>query len=103
MNIKANELENLDQAAAYINILMGALQDAVNEKPRWIPIEERLPESNDDLYLATDGHRVDTYYYCNDGFYFIAPLIEDEEDDDRIFCNEIVAWMPLPEPYNKEE
>ena len=73
---------------------------AADVAPRWIPVTERLPEERG-TYLVTvvDGtikravaqwwHDVDNgkgYFVCDD-----------------CYAEDIVAWMPLPEPYKGGE
>ena len=69
---------------------------------RWIPCSERLP--NDESYVLV-------YYILNeyidekmdiwigwhemDGIWYV-----DGEEHDEEWNNEVIAWMPLPEPYN---
>ena len=69
------------------------------EKTGWIPISERLPEFNQDVLLSlrsldvVTGFRAETepYFYCRGlpGCY-IKP-------------KDVLAWMPLPEPYKESE
>ena len=69
-------------------ILIAPTVDAV---PRWIPCEERLPkEYNEYLCCDKDGE-----YYVNylEDAYWARKFTESES---------IVAWMPLPEPYDGE-
>lgn len=59
-------------------------------KHRWIPVEERLPERGERIIVCTEhGFRCEAIRYG----------IENEE----IFGQKIVAWMPLPEQYRQEE
>lgn len=65
---------------------------------RWIPVTERLPEKNGEYLVTKTDHityerLIDIAHYAsfihaNNGFY--------KADD-------IVAWMPLPEPWRGEE
>lgn len=63
-------------------------------QPRWIPVTERLPEK-DGMYLVSISpqsrmeKRVDTDFYSHFGVW-------------QIFGKFVTAWMPLPEPYEKE-
>ena len=67
------------------------------EENKWIPISERLPEFDQDVLLSLrsldikTGFRAETepYFYCHgiDGCY-IEP-------------QNVLAWMPLPEPYKE--
>ena len=75
---------------------------------RWIPCSERLPEPN-----RYDALNVDVYYLAQTEFgdMIVASYNESHEGTKwweqmysyRIFDDEIVAWMPLPEPYCKTE
>ena len=56
----------------------------------WIPVSERLPEW---------GERVLTI--DNDGDYEINHIMDDEYDE-WFYDYDIIAWMPLPEPYKAE-
>ena len=59
-------------------------------KSEWIPVSERLPEW---------GERVLTI--DNDGDYEINHIMDDEYDE-WFYDYDIIAWMPLPEPYKEE-
>lgn len=77
-----------------------------NKNPRWIPVEERLPEDDNYILLSFENFSlplVGRYEAGSDGggaFY----LGDCDEGDtclsENLFVN---AWMPLPEPYRKEE
>lgn len=58
------------------------------EHPRWISVSERLPE---------DG----TYLICTD-YGYIATIMYDRSMGWLLDSN-IIAWMPLPEPYSKDK
>lgn len=77
--------------------LLGKLAEE-REKHRWIPVEERLPEKGERIIVCTEhGFRCEAIM-MQSGKYFRYG-IENEE----IFGQKIVAWMPLPEPYRQEE
>lgn len=65
------------------------------EMPRWIPCEERLPELKTEClitYLSWSGSPVidiDSYDY-------------DGKDGWFSHMDKVIAWMPLPEPYDGE-
>lgn len=97
----------------------------------WIPVEERLPEDKTAV-LATVRHRRwicdydlgesewyehpeyyevctvyrdgDEYHKMDDSDYDNISYISvaDQEEDIAYPIEEVVAWMPLPEPYKKD-
>lgn len=76
-------------------------QPAVDAVPRWIPCEERLPEPN----LAVLGYapkfdNIFAVYYDSVCGWITWNPVHDEPFPS--FQGEIVAWMPLPEPYDGE-
>lgn len=70
----------------------------------WIPVTERMPDIGE-LVLITqnrgDGDKtVETAYLTSDGpndLYWSIELFKSREID------EVLAWMPLPEPYEEVE
>ena len=73
------------------------LRSAKKEWPdsKWYPVEEKLPEIHKDV-LVTDREVSDVYvsYYCGGGYW---------GTDTGGANNRIIAWMPLPEPYQEDE
>ena len=77
--------------------------DALSE-PHWIPVTERLPETDDEVLTTyiVNGDKTKRYTetssYYFDGFsgYWSSPWDEYRIAGTRI---EVIAWMPLPEPY----
>lgn len=73
----------------------------LEEKQRWIPVSERLPECEKDVLVfwgkASDGSKIDWFgtawrNECDDGKWCTDPIVP-------------THWMPLPEPpivYGKE-
>lgn len=75
------------------------------EQTRWIPVSERLPEK-EGRYLA---YIVDPYKFCYimpcDYYYINTPkyrLAHCWSPVDECASDNVVAWMPSPEPYRKE-
>ena len=89
---------------------------------RWIPVSERLPEDIKPVIITwknTDPepyyqyivgkHFIGTAHYKNGKWFWYSSTTEDllaeygrcdsEEFDEAI---EVIAWMPLPEPYKEE-
>lgn len=96
----------------------------------WIPCKDRLPEAEQEVLACTDRGVVLPAIYedgtinendSNWSWYDIDYIDWDEEEDcgiipkswwenckylpegqyNTVICNKIVAWMPLPEPYNE--
>ena len=70
------------------------------EKDRWIPVTERLPEYEKEVLTCGDNGDISVGYLYFPGFghadrwhvdFTSAPVFH------------IVAWRPLPEPYTEEE
>lgn len=52
-----------------------------------------LPDNGDEVLISTKWGVEKTTFYTDDGYYF-----ECYEDD-----GDVLAWMPLPEPYKEEK
>lgn len=80
------------------------LEDAptINQQ-RWIPVDERMPERNKmdstgkyrEAYLVTTGFMTFTARFNEYGYWVLWGY-------QQVLKN-IIAWMPLPDPYKEEE
>ena len=93
------------------------------EQENWIPVSERLPKNLEPVNITWVNHNPESYYtdikdkpftatgvYFNGEWYWWSTLCTDilaeyshnynDIIDDDI---EIIAWMPLPEPYEPQE
>lgn len=74
-----------------------ALLSVTPQEPRWIPATERLPEYCKEVLTCSNG-----------GFIEIQSLEEsyggywENQKGDWADFDEVIAWMPLPEPYKAE-
>ena len=57
----------------------------------WIPCSERLPENHNNIIICTANGYVNTGYYGTSKFL----------DMNSYPYEDVVAWMPLPEPYKE--
>lgn len=71
--------------------------DVVLEEVKWIPVSEALPKDMDRL-LATIV-RSDGSKRVRSGHYYKGLFMMDNGDTWNETDEEILAWMPLPEPY----
>lgn len=112
--------EFLDTVFALAPTEANAIMDAFDEyvesnEPHWIPVTERLPETE----LQHPGHGIGDYLKSDmvavsgDFDYgdkvWIACYCDDLDgktywsDMDANTLYNVIAWMPLPEPYRDEE
>ncbi len=90
---------------------------------RWIPVSERLPEELEPVNITWKNHNPESYYadikdkpftatgvYFNGQWYWWSTLCTDilaeyshNYDDIIDDAIEVIAWMPLPEPYKEAE
>ena len=77
-----------------------SIVDLLNDLPsaqRWIPVSESLPPSREEVNVSVCDETGDTRYnYTSHGW-----LTTDKEYwiVDNEINNYVVAWMPLPEPW----
>lgn len=99
---RQNLLSNLRRfAPEYFNALVN---DLILKEPSvqpWIPCSERLPIAQEEVIVSCHDDSGDTSYdyttcgwVTNDGEYWIA---------DNEINSHVVAWMPLPEPYEERK
>jgi len=77
------------------------LEKQTEQEPRWIPVSEDLPKPKDamskisDDVLVTDGLDMFVAWYHRDDRY------KEWRSTDRSYDKDtpIIAWMPLPKPY----
>lgn len=82
----SNNLASIGETEDYTDIAIQTL-----EQTSWIPVSERLPKEDGMYLISTCMNCIDTcLFYKDDDEY----LWVDYEDS-------VIAWMPLPEPYNE--
>lgn len=81
-----------EELGRHFDLAIKALQAQLNGE--WIPVQEKCPNA-EGLYNVT----------LNNGGVSIARWIIDDYNGDNFWIGtdyEVVAWMPLPEPWKKE-
>lgn len=82
--------QNFISALNYAIELINSMERTQSE---WIPVSERLPEINKEV-IITDIETSNTYQsrYVGNGYW---------ECDNGTLKNRVIAWQPLPKPYEK--
>lgn len=67
----------------------------------WIPVSERLPEIKNyaECYLVTDGRFCWMAYWTPEKEWILADCTNCKN---KIDWTDVVAWMPIPEPYKED-
>ena len=65
-----------------------------NEEAIWIPCSERLQEDYIHVLCQFTLGGMGECYIAHGVFHVVGGLV--------MTCNEVIAWMPLPEPYKAE-
>lgn len=78
------------------------VQNIINQlaekyKDGWIPVSERLPDVEADVLLSLRSLDVYTGFRANtEGCFYV-------EGEGYVKFENVLAWMPLPEPYQSKE
>ena len=76
------------------------------EKFQWIPVSERSPDDYGAVLLQYSNRRwleTEQREALGIGYFDAFGNAEHRTEDCEKFRGEVVAWMPLPDPYKKEE
>ena len=97
------EDENHDRLNAYNYALSKAISIIKNQPKvgEWIPVEEGLPNYYYEPVLVTYLYFPNQKIYDDEIAYLDACGNWDWDTKEDIESAEIMAWMPLPEPYKK--
>ena len=102
--------ELLDAFMLGLNAKQICVMDLIAKQPKvgeWIPVEKGLPEHNHaypyyEINLVTiENGNVCLGVYRSDDKEWLTRMSEGE----TVYSNKhkVIAWMPLPEPYRKED
>ena len=73
------------------------------EQARWIPASKRLPKDYSPCLCTIRNHY--TYNNCVEVYCHVVVYDSDEKewlDESSKLAFDVVAWMPLPQPYKAE-
>lgn len=80
------------------NFILNDVIDEINNMPKvseWIPVSEKLPESDDDVIVTCKS--------CRTGKKFTSTDYRNCKTGEwSYFGRDVIAWQPLPEPYREE-
>ena len=72
-----------------IDTLRDIIRQLEAKAPKWISVEDRLPEDDDSNYIVWNGIYINIAIYWGDGRWWPAG---------GYIVNDITHWMPLPKP-----
>ena len=72
---------------------------------QWIPVSERLPEDEQVVLIQDTEGTIWIWKYIGENLeYKYRGLYQwSDENENWQLIDEVVAWMPLPEPYTEDE
>lgn len=101
--LRSPENNDLQGTGLELEAMRMAVQ-ALEEKPRWIPCSERLPEMHEEEFCDETYRTSDTVLFCTADRVHVGCCFRynDElfwETEDGQTCANVTAWMPMPLPY----
>ena len=81
---------NADMHRLLVRVI--AHQPTIDAEPHWIPCSERLPEDDRSKVVTLANGKAEVGYYSNGDWWCVGDEITLENQT-------VIAWMPLPEPY----
>ena len=97
--IDADALMNrIDHDTAFSALLEELLdaQPIVDIEPHWIPCSEQLPEDDRSKVVTLANGNAEVGYYSNGDWWCVGDKVTLENQT-------VIAWMPLPKPYEVKE
>ena len=101
--LRSPENNDLQGTGLELEAMRMAVQ-ALEEKPRWIPCSERLPEMHEEEFCDETYRTSDTVLFFTADRVHVGCCVRynDElfwEIEDGQTCANVTAWMPMPLPY----
>ena len=79
----------------FCRVIENTVAEITSEQTGWIPVSERLPKKYETVLLTSIWHEVEKAMYIGDGLFDIII--------NNLQKKEVIAWMPLPQPYVESE
>lgn len=92
------ELEDGDTMPEHMDLEYKGAKIDFHCRPMWIPVSERLPEEEMDVLVCNDNGDIE----ISRGSYSTEMKNEFIWYTSGWRFGEVIAWMPLPEPYKGE-
>jgi hypothetical protein len=68
----------------------------IDTEPHWTPCSERLPEDDRSKVVTLANGNAEVGYYSNGDWWCVGDKVTLENQT-------VIAWMPLPKPYEVEQ
>lgn len=79
-----------------VNMAIEALEQ---DRPKWIPCSERLPEEGLTVLICAEGGEIEFGQLTKYGWEWLAESIAGYWTE----AEEVIAWQPLPKPYKESD
>ena len=101
--LRSPENNDLQGTGLELEAMRMAVQ-ALEEKPRWIPCSERLPEMHEEEFCDETYRTSDMVLFCTADRVHVGFCVRYNNElfwemQEGHTCANVTAWMPMPLPY----
>ena len=73
------------------------IENVGDKNDGWLPYPENTPDMNDEFYIVTTNKGlVNPAFYSNNSFHYAL------QDSDHSINHDVIAFQPMPDPYQRE-